>query len=233
LYVKKTHTEVAAIRLANQVAGRALDVFRLAVVPGRTEAEVAAAVEASILCQTGTQGIHLARGFAFVQSGSETAASGRYNRNTGRKIMPGEPVLIELATCVNGYWSDLTRSVFTDKPQPKLQEMLDVVRRAQRLAIAEIQPGLRAWEIDSIARAVICEAGFEKCFTHATGHHTGFRYHDPGPALAPGVWERLEPGMIITVEPGIYSQEIGGGIRIEDNVLVTSTGHEVLSQHDW
>ena len=233
LYEIKTAKEISAIRLANQVAVRALAVFQAAVVPSQTEAQIASVVESSILCETGTAGIHLSRGFAFVQSGSETAASGRYNRITGRSLEPGEAVLIELITCVNGYWSDLTRSLFAGAaPNQRQSKMLETVRHAQQKAIEAVRPGIPVGQLDHIAREIISEAGLGEFFTHGTGHHTGLRYHDPGAGLAPGGTACLEPGMIITVEPGIYSPEDGAGFRLEDNVLVTADGHEILSRRE-
>jgi len=228
LYQIKTAREIQAIRLANRVAVRALEVFRQNAVPGRTEAEIAAAVESSILCETGRGEVFLARGFAFVQSGPETAASGRYNRNIGRRLEAGDAVLIEVATCVNGYWSDLTRTVFAGEARTgEHRRMFEAVREAQRLAVAAVRPGVAFGEVDRVAREALSK--YAKFFTHATGHHTGIRYHDPGTGLAPGVTDRLQPGMVVTIEPGIYSQQAGAGFRIEDNVLVTETGHEILS----
>ena len=90
--------------------------------------------------------------------------------------------------------------------------------------------GVSAAHIDALARDKIAAQGLCSFFPHHTGHHVGFRYHDPGFLIAPGVNAKLEPGMVITIEPGVYVPERGGGARIEDNVLVTESGHEVLSQ---
>jgi len=164
-----------------------------------------------------------------VQSGENTADSGLFNRTTGRPLQTGDLVLLELATCVNGYWSDLTRTAAVGRAKPELQRILAVVQDAQRAAIAAVRPGVSAGEIDEIARDTIARQGLAAYFNHGTGHHVGFRYHDPGFAIAPGQSEKLEPGMIITVEPGVYVREYGGGARMEDNVLVTESGYEVLS----
>jgi Xaa-Pro aminopeptidase len=231
LYLRKTDEEIRAIRLANRIANRGIDAFFANLVAGRTEAEVAAAVESVIHTSIGRDGAHFARGWALVQSGPNSADGGRFNRSTGRSLQEGDLVMMELATCVNGYWSDLTRSGGVGTLSSTLQAVLDAVREAQAAAIAAVRGGVPAADIDRRARDVVARRGFTPYFQHATGHHVGFRYHDPGFAIAPHVQAVLEPGMIITIEPGIYGHELGGGARVEDNILVTASGYEVLS-HD-
>jgi Xaa-Pro aminopeptidase len=108
--------------------------------------------------------------------------------------------------------------------------MLSLVTDAQQAAIDGVRGGVSAAFIDALARDKIGAQGLSSFFTHHTGHHVGFRYHDPGFLIAPGVSAKLEPGMVITLEPGAYVPERGRGARIEDNVLVTESGHEVLSR---
>jgi Xaa-Pro aminopeptidase len=230
LYLRKTPEEIDAIRLANRVANVGLQAFYENSRPGTTEAEVAAAVESIIYRQIGCDGIFHSRAWAMVQSGPNSADAGRFNRSTGRRLTNGDLVLIELATCVNGYWSDLTRTVAVGSPPAEAAEILDIVRDAQNAAVAAIRSGISAGEIDSCARDRIAAHGLSSYFTHHTGHHVGFRYHDPGFLLLPGESAVLEPGMVVTIEPGVYVHERGAGARIEDNVLVTETGHEVLSR---
>ena len=229
LYLRKTPEEIQAIRRANQVANLGLKVFSENLQPGITEAEVAAAVESAIYRQIGQDGIFHSRAWAMVQSGPHSADAGRFNRSSGRRLAHGDLVLIELATCVNGYWSDLTRTSAVGFPAAAVEEILTTVKDAQRSSIDGVRPGISAAEIDALARKALAARGLSSFFTHHTGHHVGFRYHDPGFLLAPAVHAKLEPGMVITIEPGAYVPERGAGARVEDNVLVTDSGHEVLS----
>ena len=230
LYLRKTSEEIQAIRLANQVANVGLQVFSENLQPGIPEATIAAKVESAIHQEIGANGIFHSRGWAMVQSGPNSADSGRFNRSTGRRLVNGDLVLIELATCVNGYWSDLTRMGTVGSPPVASAELLTIVKDAQQSAIDAIRSGISAAEIDAIARNKIAEAGLSAFFTHHTGHHVGFRYHDPGFLIAPGVKAKLEAGMVVTSEPGAYVPERGAGARVEDDVLVTEGGHEVLSR---
>jgi Xaa-Pro dipeptidase len=230
LYLRKTSEEIQAIRLANQVANVGLQVFSENLQPGIPEAAIAAKVESAIHQEIGANGIFHSRGWAMVQSGPNSADSGRFNRSTGRRLLNGDLVLIELATCVNGYWSDLTRMGTVGSPPTASAELLSIVKSAQQFAIDAIRGGVSASEIDAIARNKIAGEGLSAFFTHHTGHHVGFRYHDPGFLIAPGVSAKLEAGMVVTIEPGAYVPERGAGARFEDNVLVTEGGHEVLSR---
>ncbi|HUJ95728.1 MAG TPA: Xaa-Pro peptidase family protein [Terriglobales bacterium] len=228
LYLKKTTEEVKAIRLANRVAGIGIKAFHESLTPEISEVEIAAAIETAIQKQIGQDEIFHARGWAMVQSGPNSADSGKFNRSTGRKLQSGDLVLLELATCVNGYWSDLTRTAPLGELKPQLTELFSIVSEAQQAALAKVRPGVAAGEVDAAARDII--AGLSQYFTHGTGHHVGFRYHDPGFGLVPGQKEKLAAGMIITIEPGAYVPQYGGGVRIEDNVLVTDSGYEILSR---
>jgi Xaa-Pro dipeptidase len=229
LFLYKTPEEITAIRLANQVALLGIIAFERASVPGASEIEVAMATETAIAVETGAGGISYSKGWAMVQSGPNSAEGGLFNRSTGRRLQPGDLVLLELATCVNGYWSDLTRTAAVGLLRPELQRIYDTARRANEAAIQAVRPGVAAGEIDRAARDVIRQAGLASFFTHHTGHHVGFRYHDPGFSLVPGAKDILAAGMVVTIEPGIYVPELGAGARIEENVLVTSLGCEVLS----
>lgn len=230
LYLRKTPEEVDAIRRANRVANVGLQAFFENLEPGVAETEIAAAVESAIYRQIGHDGIFHSRGWAMVQSGPNSADAGRFNRSTARRLQNGDLVLIELATCVNGYWSDLTRTAAVGALKPEVKQILEIATSAQQAAVDGIGPGVSADRIDAFARDMIAAQGLSSFFTHHTGHHVGFRYHDPGFLILPGESAKLEPGMVITIEPGVYVPERGCGARIEDNVLVTESGHETLSR---
>lgn len=231
LFVSKTPLEVERIRLANQVAIAGVEALENEVIDGITEAQLAGKIESTIQDKMNTSTIFYARGYAMVQSGENTIYSGRFNRTTGRRIEKGDIVHLELATCVNGYWSDLTRTTCVGPMNTIQKEIHTLVDQAQIQAMSGILPGKTLGEIDQIARSKIDSHGYGGAFTHTTGHQVGFRYHDLGPALSPQSSELLEAGMVITVEPGIYSETLGFGIRKEENVLVTENGYENLSAH--
>ena len=230
LYLQKTPAELEGIWLANRIARVGLEAWRASLVPGTSEAEAAAAAEAAIHRSIGQPGIRSARAWAMVQSGANTAHAGKFNRSSGRRFETGDLVLIEMATCVNGYWSDLTRTAPIGQCCGEAADLLKAVSRAQHLAIDFAKPGVMAHEVDAIARESLRCAGFADYFNHATGHHVGFRYHDPGFAIAPGSSEILESGMVITIEPGAYVSKLGIGARIEDNIALTSTGAEIIGK---
>lgn len=227
-FAVKTPSEIFHIRRVNAVASAALATFFARLQPGLTEAEVAGWVEFEIHRQIGRDGIGYARGFAAVQSGPNTAMAGRYNVSSGRKLASGDLVVIELATCVDGYWSDLTRTGCVGAPSEDQQRLHACVIEAQRAAIRAVRGGAVAHDVDAAARNSLEKAGWGRAFTHGTGHATGFRYHDPGPVLAPGERSVLVAGAVVTIEPGIYDETLGG-VRIEDDVWVTPDGAEMLS----
>jgi Xaa-Pro aminopeptidase len=203
LYLSKTDEEMQQIRRANRVAGIGLQAFFDGLSVGATETGPASMVETAIHAQIGQDGIFHSRAWATVQVGPHSADAGRFNRSSARRLEGGDLVLIELATCVNGYWSDLTRTVALGALSAELERVLSLTRKAQEAAKAAVRPGATAGEIDAIARGAIAQQGLAAHFTHGTGHHVGFRYHDPGFGLVPGVPEKLQAGMIVTIEPGV------------------------------
>ncbi len=143
------------------------------------------------------------------------------------KIGDSDFVLIDWGARGRLYHSDLTRVLVTGRLSPELQQVYGVVLAAQRAAIAAIRPGAIMKEIDATARQVIADAGYGERFGHSLGHGIGLAVHEQ-PRLAPDQDRPLAPGMVVTVEPGIYLPG-WGGVRIEDDVLVTEDGHEVLT----
>ena len=143
-----------------------------------------------------------------------------------RKVRKGGIVLIDWGATYQGYRSDMTRVVALGKMKPKLRDIYKIVLDAQLAAIEAIAPGKKLSDIDAAARDVITKAGYGKQFGHGLGHGIGLDIHE-APRLAAKVKGELQPGHIVTVEPGIYLPGVGG-VRIEDDVLVTARGHQVL-----
>ena len=148
-------------------------------------------------------------------------------RPTDQKIGADDFVLVDWGADAGPYKSDLTRVLVTGKIPPKLERIYRVVLSAQEQAIAAIRPGRTCDEIDQVARGLIAKAGFGKNFGHGLGHGIGLDIHE-APRLAARQSLKLEAGMVVTVEPGIYLPG-WGGVRIEDDILVTKGGCEVLT----
>lgn len=221
LRIVKDRDEIARTRVACEQARRAFEVVRASLTPDMTELEVAADLE------------YQARRFggkclsfpAIVAAGPRSALP--HAGPTLQKLGVSDFTLIDWGVNEGQYVSDLTRILVTGKISPKLQKVYGVVLRAQLAAIKAIRPGVACEAIDSVARKIIAKAGFGKQFGHGLGHGTGLDIHE-APRLAQGQSTLLKAGMIVTVEPGIYLPG-WGGVRIEDDVLVTRSGREVLT----
>lgn len=139
----------------------------------------------------------------------------------------GEPLLVDLGIKLNGFCSDMTRNIVPARPSPLYRKIYRLVLRANRAAIAAVRPGAVCGRIDKVARDIIADAGYGAAFGHSLGHGVGLEIHE-APSFAPKQKTVLKPGMLITVEPGVY---LPGklGVRIEDLVLVTEDGCKVLS----
>ena len=147
---------------------------------------------------------------------------------SGQKIAGQSHLLFDWGCVVNGYMSDLTRVLIFSPNNKKLRTVYETVLKAQIAAIAAIKPGKTCEEIDAIARNIITDAGYGKHFGHGLGHSIGLQIHE-NPRFASGDKTVLKTGMVLTVEPGIYLKG-WGGVRIEDDILVTKSGCEVLSK---
>jgi Xaa-Pro aminopeptidase len=146
---------------------------------------------------------------------------------TNRRIKKGDLVTIDFGAEANGYLADITRTVCVGVPSIRQREIHDLVFRAQRAALAEARPGVLCKDVDAAARSIISGAGYGKQFGHATGHGIGLMVHE-GPTLSRLSKDRLEEGMVFTVEPGVYIPG-WGGVRIEDMVLATGNGVKLLT----
>lgn len=145
-----------------------------------------------------------------------------------RVIASGDLVTLDFGARVAGYHADMTRAVAVGPIAPRLRELFDATLAAQEAAVAAIRPGITGREADAVARDLLAERGLADAFAHSLGHGVGLEIHE-GPRLSGRSDDVLEPGMTVTVEPGVYLPDVGG-VRIEDLVLVTADGHDVLSK---
>jgi Xaa-Pro aminopeptidase len=223
LRMVKDKDEVQLIREAIHVAQRSLDVIRASLRPDQTEKQVGDALEMQVRLFGGE-----CTSFTPIIGVGSNAALPHY-RPGGKKIGESDLVLIDWGARVGGYVSDLTRVFATAKISPKLRKVYGVVSIAQQRAIEKIRAGVSMKEVDAAARDFIAKSGFGKHFGHGLGHGIGLQIHE-APRMGPTIDEPLQSGMVVTVEPGIYLPG-WGGVRIEDDVLVTKQGHEVLSSY--
>jgi Xaa-Pro aminopeptidase len=217
----KDDGEIAAIRSALAVAATALSgvVRRLR---GSSEVEVAERLRAAIRRGGGEQ-----ESFPTIVAAGPRGAQ-PHAVPTSNRIGGGDLVVIDYGVRLRGYCSDLTRTFSPQKWELKARRIYQTVLEAQRAAIGVIGPGVKASAVDAAARSLIDRAGYGACFGHGTGHGVGLEVHEK-PTLSPKSGDILLPGMVVTVEPGIYLEKYGG-VRIEDMVLVTTTGCEVMSR---
>ena len=217
----KDRDEVAQIRQAIDIAERAFGVVRASLRPDRTEKKIAYELEHQIRHFGGT-------GCSFTPIvGVGPRGALPHARLSDHRIGESEFVLIDWGARGELYLSDLTRILVTGKIPPKLERVYGVVLKAQLAAIDAIRPGAVLKDVDAAGRGVIERAGFGNFFSHGLGHGIGLEIHE-GPRFAPNQDRQLKAGMVVTVEPGIYLPH-WGGVRIEDDILVTRSGHEVLS----
>lgn len=218
--VKDRH-EVSLLRRAAAIAGTSYAVAARRLL-GRVERDVASALEAEFR----KQGAETAAFPSIIASGKRGALPHASPGNG--KVKSGELVVIDFGARYKGYHSDITRTRVTGRAAPRARSIYRIVEEAQRTAIESVRPGVMASEVDRAARQVIAAAGYGRAFGHGTGHGVGLEVHE-APSIAPGSGDILLPGMVFTVEPGIYVENFGG-VRIEDMVLVTESGCEILSR---
>jgi Xaa-Pro aminopeptidase len=221
LRLVKDSSEIAAIRAAIRIAEKAYNMFLAMIRPDDTEKD---------LCDNMEYYVRRAGGrctsFPSIVAAGERAAL-PHAPPGGRKVGESELLLVDWGASGPFYKSDLTRVLATRTISPKLEEVYNVVLQAQEKAIRAIRPGIKAHDVDAEARNLIAEKGFGAFFGHGLGHGFGLQIHE-GPAVRQNSEILLEPAMVLTVEPGIYLPG-WGGVRIEDDVLVTHNGYEVLT----
>ncbi len=219
---QKDPEEMAAIRRAAAVADAAFAEVLPAIRPGAVEREIAIELEMRMR----RRGAERMAFDIIVASGPRSALP--HGVASDRIIGPGEYVTVDFGAVVGGYCSDCTRTVVTGPVTDRQREVYDTVLRAQGAALAGLRPGLTGREADALARSVIVDAGYGEAFGHSLGHGVGLAVHE-GPTLSPREEAVLQPGAVVTVEPGIYL-EGWGGVRIEDLVVVTGAGCENLTR---
>lgn len=222
----KAPEEIQAMERSSDLMGAILDEVIPRMTPGRPEKAIAWEIEG--LAREGG-----ADGMAFdsiVASGPNGALP--HAVPSERPLRPGEPVVVDVGVCVDGYRCDMTRTVFPQgaEPSERFRTVYRTVRRAQLAALEAIRPGVETTHVDRIARDLIREAGFGDYFGHSLGHGVGLAAHER-PRLAPRKPTRLKAGMVVTVEPGIYLPG-EGGVRLEEMVVVEKTGPRILSRTD-
>ncbi|MGE7944205.1 M24 family metallopeptidase [Lysinibacillus xylanilyticus] len=217
----KTQQEINIIKVACEIADHAFTHILDFIKPGKTELEVSNELEFFMRKQGATQSSF----DIIVASGLRSALP--HGVATNKVIEKGDFVTLDFGALYNGYISDITRTVAVGEPSEKLVDMYNAVLASQLLALEKVGPGLTGVQADAIARDYLKEKGYGEAFGHSLGHGIGLEVHE-GPGLSMRSNTVLEPGMAVTIEPGVYLPGIGG-VRIEDDILITETGNELLT----
>jgi Xaa-Pro aminopeptidase len=216
LTIRKDKGEIEKIRKAAQITDRAFSEILDFIKPGVKEMDVAAELEYRMK-RYGSSAPYFE---TIVASGKRGALP--HGIASGKRIKKGEFVTMDFGAVFQGYTADMTRTVVVGKANKKQKQVYDLVLKAQRRGISRARPGVKACDLDKTAREVIKKAGYGEYFGHGLGHGIGLVVHD-NPAVNPTNQRCLEPGMVITIEPGVYLPD-WGGVRIEDDILITSRG---------
>lgn len=217
----KEDEELQAIRHAIQLSEEALTLTLAQIKVGMSEREIAAILEAHLRAFG-------ADGLAFdtlLHAGANTALP--HTGPLDYRLQTGDPLLIDFGATYQGYCADITRTVFWGEPTQAFRQFYEVVQRANAAGRAAAKPGVTAGAVDQAAQAVLIQAGYQALIRHRTGHGLGLEAHEH-PYVVDGNEQILEPGMVITIEPGIYEMGVLG-VRIEDDVLITTDGAECLT----
>ena len=220
LRARKDDTELETMRRAAAITDEILQATFEEITPGMREVDVERELRRRVLDSEADE-----YGVGIVTSGPRTALA---HTNTGvREIETGDLLMIDMGVVLDGYYSDITRTVAVGEPGEEAREIYDVVRTAARRSRETVAEGVAYQELDRAAREVIEDAGYGEYFPHRVGHGLGLEGHEP-PYLVEGNDETVAVGNAFTIEPGVYVPELGG-VRIEDDVVVTENGAESLT----
>ncbi len=223
LRLVKDGGELDRIELAAEVADIALAQVKHRLGDGLTEAEFALELDFEMR-RRGADDVSFE---TIVGSGPNGALP--HHRPGGRRIEEGDVVVIDFGALVDGYHSDMTRTLTVGTPSlPEMVELIDAVLVAQRAGVRALRPGAKCADVDAACRESLRQAGYGELFVHGTGHGVGLQIHE-APSLAVGSADILEEGAVVTVEPGAYLPGVGGA-RIEDTLVVTASGARPLTK---
>ncbi len=223
LRMRKDANELDRMRRAAEIAQRALLETLAGFRPGMTERQIESQLKMAMLAA----GANSLSFDPIVAAGPNSANP--HASPTDRPVQPGDFLLFDWGVYVDGYCSDITRTfpVSPARMEPEMRTIYELVKQANAAGVAAVRPGATCAEVDAAARRVIEQGGYGAHFTHRTGHGLGMQVHEP-PFIVAGNSMILEPGMVLTVEPGIYLPG-RNGVRIEDDVVVTEDGCESLT----
>jgi Xaa-Pro aminopeptidase len=224
----KTPQEIERMRLANELAALAMEYTREHLRPGMKESEVGGMFESFVHgLGVGYKGkVEMARAFTLVWSGKGIAT---FTATGDRPIQKNEPTLLEIWVCVDGYWTDLTKNICPGELTPEYHKLLDLLLNVFNEAVAFAHDDASFPDLDRLIRARIAEGGYPGQPSHAICHGVGARAHEPPYAHQAGQGT-IKKGMVLAIEPGIYWPG-GGGLRLEDNFLITDQGNEKLCSY--
>jgi Xaa-Pro dipeptidase len=221
----KTEQEVERMRLANELCSQAMEHVRERIRPGMTEAEVAALWEGYVhSVGTGYKGkVELAYGFTLIWAGPGIKT---FTATGSRPVLEDEPTLFEIWVCADGYWADHTKNLCPGRLKPEYERLLELLLDLYHEGVGIVGPGVEMAELDRLIRARIAEGGYPGQPSHPICHGVGARAHEP-PYPHQAAAGTFAEGMVLAIEPGVYWAG-GGGLRVEDNFLVTADGTEQL-----